>query len=134
MTKSISVNEVIKKYVFVRDQKELLDKEYKDKIKEFKLVLGKLEAWIKAKADKDGVESFKSISGTAYITTVSHVSVGNWDAILGFIREHNAYDMLQKRLSKTAVCSHIEEHGDTPPGVDYSSEMKVNIRRPAGGV
>jgi hypothetical protein len=94
----------------------------------------KLEAWIKEQADVQGVTSFKTKHGTAFLTTTDYANVGDWDAVLGFIRENEAFDMLEKRISKIAVRGYIEANKAVPPGVNYGTKLEVNIRKPVARV
>lgn len=52
---SLNVDQVIEAYLKYRNQKEALEAEIKDQVKELKDKMSKLEAWIKTKADADGV-------------------------------------------------------------------------------
>jgi len=90
----------------------------------------KIEAWLKAKADADGVTSFKTDHGTAFLTTTDFANVDDWDAVLRFIREEEAFDMLEKRISKTAVRGYIETNKEVPPGVKYGTKLDINVRKP----
>jgi len=87
---------------------------------------------LKDKADEEGVTSFKTTNGTAFLTVVDYANVADWDATLDFIRDNNAYDLLEKRVSKTAVRSYIENDKFVPPGINYGTKVEVNIRKPAG--
>ena len=60
--------------------------------------------------------------------------MGDWDAVLGFIRENEAFDMLEKRISKIAVRGYIEANKAVPPGVNYGTKLEVNIRKPVARV
>ena len=68
--------------------------------------------------------------GTAFLTTTDFATVADWDAMLTFVRENDAYDMLEKRVSKTAVRGYIEQTKTVPPGVNYGTRLDVNIRKP----
>jgi len=93
--------------------------------------LSKLEAWIKETADAQGVTSFKTNAGTAFFTTSDFASVGDWDAMMAFIKENEAYDLFEKRVSKNAVRGYIEKNGGVPPGVNYGQRLDINVRRAA---
>jgi hypothetical protein len=95
-----------------------------------KAKLEKLEGWIKAQADAQGVTSFKSEFGTAFLTTTDYSNVADWDAVLNFIRENEAFDILDKRVSKIAVRGYIESTKAVPPGITYGTKLEVNIRKP----
>jgi hypothetical protein len=100
---SVTVDEVIAAYVKLRTKKDAIEAEAKDRVKGVKEKLEQLEAWLKEKADEQGVTSFKTKHGTAFLTTTDYANVGDWDAVLEFVRENEAFDMLEKRISKIAV-------------------------------
>jgi len=127
---SIKVDDVIATYMKLRSQKESLEAETKERVAEVKAKMEKLEAWIKEQADLQGVTSFKTKHGTAFLTTTDFATVADWDAMLTFVRENDAYDMLEKRVSKTAVRGYIEQTKTVPPGVNYGTRLDVNIRKP----
>jgi len=125
------VEEVIGAYMKLRNQKEVIEAAAKAEVKVFKEKMYKLEAWLKQKADEDGVTSFKTDSGTAFLTTTDFAAVADWDAVLTFIRDNDAYDMLEKRISKMAVRGYIEANKSVPAGVNYGTKLDINIRKPA---
>jgi hypothetical protein len=126
----LKVGDVIATYLTLRNQKEALVQAVKAKTVEIDAKMTKIEAWIKQQADTQGVTSFKSEHGTAFLTTVDYANVADWDATLRFIRESEAFDMLEKRVSKTAVRAYIDQTKSVPPGVNYGTKLEVNIRKP----
>lgn len=128
---SVNVETVIAKYVSLRDKKAELKREMEEKTKEIDAALEKLEAYIRLQADEQGVTSFKTSSGTAFLTTVDAAYVADWDAVLKFIRDNQAYDMLEKRVNKTAVRAYIDAMKAVPAGVNYNTRLEVNVRRPS---
>ena len=128
---TITVDSVIATYMKLRSQKESIEAETKDRVSGIKAKMEKLEAWIKEQADAQGVTSFKTRHGTAFLTTSDYANVADWDSVLDFIRENEAYDMLEKRISKVAVRGYIDQNKTVPPGVNYGTRLDVNIRKPA---
>ena len=131
---TVNVDDVVATYMKLRSQKEAIEAEVKDRVSTIKAKMEKLEAWIKEQADVQGVTSFKTKHGTAFLTTTDYANVGDWDAVLGFIRENEAFDMLEKRISKIAVRGYIEANKAVPPGVNYGTKLEVNIRKPVARV
>lgn len=131
---SITVEQVIATYMKLRLQKEEIEGAVKVQVAEIKAKMEKLEAWIKEQADAQGVTSFKTNSGTAFLTTTDFASVADWDALVSFIRENEAFDMVEKRVSKLAVRSYIDQTKSVPPGVNYGTKLEVNIRKPTAKV
>jgi hypothetical protein len=128
---TVQVDDVVATYMKLRSQKESMEAEVKDKVSTIKAKMEKLEAWIKEQADVQGVTSFKTKHGTAFLTTTDYANVADWDAVLDFIREQEAFDMLEKRISKIAVRGYIEANKAVPPGVNYGTKLEINIRKPA---
>lgn len=128
---SINVDEVIATYMKLRYQKEAVEAGIKDQVATIKAKMEKLESWIKEQADAQGVTSFKTKHGTAFLTTTDYANVADWDAVLDFIRENDAYDMLEKRISKMAVRGYIDLNKSVPAGVNYGTKLEVNIRKPS---
>lgn len=127
---TVTVDSVIKTYMKLRSEKESIEAEVKDRVSGIKEKMAKLEAWLKAKADADGVTSFKTEHGTAFLTTTDYANVADWDAVLNFIKTEEAYDLLEKRVSKTAVRGYIDAMKEVPAGINYGTKLDVNVRRP----
>jgi hypothetical protein len=114
----------------LRGQKDAIEAEVKDRVSAIKAKMEKLEAWIKEQADAQGVTSFKTPSGTAFLTTTDYANVADWDAMLQFVKDNDAYDLFEKRVSKTAVRGYIEQTKAVPAGVNYGTRLDINIRKP----
>jgi hypothetical protein len=125
-----NVGDVIRTYMKLRDQKAAIEGEVKERVADLKAKMEKLEAFLKTQMDAQGLTSFKSDYGTAFLTTTDYANVADWDAVLDFIRDNEAFDMLEKRVSKIAVRGYIEANKAVPPGVTYGTKLEVNIRKP----
>lgn len=125
-----NVGDVIRTYMKLRDQKAAIEAEIKERVADLKGKMEKLEAYLKTQMDAQGLTSFKSDYGTAFLTTTDYANVADWDAVLNFIRDNEAFDMLEKRVSKTAVRGYIESNKAVPPGITYGTKLEVNIRKP----
>jgi hypothetical protein len=55
--------------------------------------------------------------------------VADWDAFLDHVRENEAWEMLERRVNKTAVEQFKSVEGDLPPGVNWAETQVVNFRR-----
>ena len=66
---------------------------------------------------------------TAYKTTRSSATVADWDSLLNHVRENEAWEMLERRVNKTAVEQFKTVEGDLPPGINWSETQVVNFRR-----
>ena len=90
----------------------------------------KIEVEFLRRFNERGVDSVKSREhGTAYRSTRSSATVADWDAILAYILDNEAYELLEHRVNKTAVQEHRDVNNDLPPGVNWSEAQVVNFRR-----
>lgn len=125
-----AVDEVIAAYVKLRDKKATLEAKVKEEVAVIKEKMVKIELWLKAQADEQGVTSFKTDAGTAFITTTDFASVADWDAVVQWVKQNDAYDLLERRVSKTAVRGYLEANNELPHGVNYGTKVEMNVRRP----
>ncbi len=131
MSEELTVDQVIATYLQLRKNKTELEEETKTRVHAIKQKMATIEAWIQAKSDETGVKSFKTNEGTAFMTTSDSASVADWDAVLEFVRENEAWEMLTRGVNKTAVRGHIDETQTIPPGVNFGTKISVNVRSPS---
>lgn len=117
------------KYLQVRNQIEAMEREHKAAKAVLTEKLITLESWFTAKASEDGLETVKTPSGTAYWSTHHTATVASREEFFNFCKEHDAWDMVESRASKTGVKSYIEANGAPPPGVNFSSTRVFNLRK-----
>ncbi len=126
----VTIEKVIDAYLKLRVEKEIKDAKHREEIKLLKDKMTKLEGWIKTQADEQGVTSFRTEHGTAFLTTSDYANVADWDSVLRYIQKHEAFDLLEKRVSKMAVRGYIDLHKSVPPGVNYGTAISVSVRKP----
>jgi hypothetical protein len=123
------IDKLVEGYIKLRDRKDALRKEFEKKVEDINSVMTKIENALLKHLNAIGGDSIKTPVGTVFKKTVRNVGVADWDRVLEFIRENEMWDMLEHRVSKTAVEQYKEEHNDLPPGVNWSETTVVQIRR-----
>jgi hypothetical protein len=51
--------------------------------------------------------------------------------VLGFVQDNEAYDLLERRVSKAAVRGYIDINKAVPAGITYGTKIDINVRKPA---
>jgi hypothetical protein len=125
-----TVDEVVKAYITLRNQKEVLEANTKERLVGIKEKMLKLEAWIQAKSDETGVKSFKTDHGTAFLSTSDYATVANWDAVMAWVKKNEAWDMLTRGVNKRSVRGYIDANKTVPDGVNFGTNIGVSVRRP----
>lgn len=122
---TIDINTLVAEYVKRRDLLKQMEAEHEARCEPVKGELELIGAAIQKVLQAQGLKSAKTPSGTAYLSTVVSAKVEDWQAVLDYIKANDAYHLLEKRVSKTALA----ETGETVPGVVLSSTVNVNVRR-----
>lgn len=126
------IDVLIEKYVALRDRKAMLEAEHKTQIAPIKDALDKIEAVLLNSMNEQGTTAFKAAAGTAFKSTKTGARLADWDSYRLFLdKQSDPYRFIDRRVNKTAVDEYVAEHGDVPPGVDYYTELTVNVRRAA---
>lgn len=123
------MQDIIEKYIELRDKKAELSAAYKKKVAGLDAALDQLEVILLEKLNEIGMDSAKGSTGTVYKSKRTSATVADWDYVLDHIQKNELWNMLEKRVSKQAVEQYVEEHGDLPPGINWREEVVVNIRR-----
>lgn len=125
----MQLDEIIAKYIQLRDKKAQMKAEYEASVAPIQQALDKAEAAMLAIMQQQGVESFRTEAGTVYQSKRTSATVADWDSAFGFIQAEGLWNMLEKRVNKTAVDEYVAQHQDLPPGINYRSEITVGVRR-----
>jgi hypothetical protein len=120
---------IVERYVQLRDKKAQMKAAYEASVADITTGMNRLENAILATLNEQGAESFRTAHGTAYKSTSTSATVADWDSLLGFVRENDRWDMLEKRVSKTAVDQFRAANDDLPPGINYRESVSVGVRR-----
>lgn len=124
------IDELITRYLALRDKKGELEKVHKERIKKMDEMLEKIEGHLLGHMRKDGVTSI-SVSGvgTAYQNNKVRVPVVDWDAFLAWAKRNDRLDMVERRVSTTTVREYREAENKIPPGLDWQEYVDIAVRR-----
>lgn len=125
------LDNIVEKYVALRDKKAELEAAHKKAKAEFDAALDRIEAYLLKHLNDNGAESIRTAAGTFYKSKQNSATVADWDQVRAWIEQdpETRWPMLEKRVSKLFVEAHLEEHNDLPPGINWRSESVVNVRR-----
>lgn len=130
MDTQTKADELTAKYIKLRDFKDKVDAEYKERLSKVKTLLEQLEGEMLTFLNQSGQDSAKTPEGTFFKKTTTSARVADWDVTIAFILENDMLNMLEHRVNKTAVEEYISAHGTVPPGVDLSRKVEVGVHRP----
>jgi hypothetical protein len=126
----VSTDRLIEAYVKIRDTRTEAKQEFESKDEAFAKQLKVLELELLEICKAQGADSIKTRAGTAIRTIKSKYWTGDWDSMYNFIRENDAFLLLEKRLHQTNMRQFLDENPDIKPaGLNIDSEYAVTVRR-----
>ncbi len=126
----MDIDELVRRYIVVRDAKDQMADRHKKEIAKLADGLKKLESMLLTALNESGAESTRTKNGTAYKKVVTSVRVVDRTAYLEFVAATGDFDFLESKANKTAVEAYMEAHeGDLPPGVTINRIATVGVRR-----
>ena len=122
----MSVDLILSAYLRWRDEKAEIEARHKEELAPIKEKMQQAEAALqKMMLDQDLSQIKKKGVGTAYLQEHTAAKVDDWDSVLSYVTENQRYDLLERRVNKTAVM----DTEDEIPGITVSKSLKVNVRR-----
>lgn len=126
---SHTIEDVVARYVALRDKKAALKAELDKATEKIDEGMVRLERFMLDYLNKTGLSSVGTGEFTAYKASVTSVTTGDKQAFLDYVKEQEAWGLLDVRPSKTAVVEFRTENDDLPPGINWREENVVRIRR-----
>jgi hypothetical protein len=79
-----------------------------------------------------GTKSVKTDFGTVSLTEKTRFYTQDWDSFKQFVIQHDAVDLLEKRIAQTNMRTFLEENPTlVPPGLNSDTEFDVSVRKPS---
>ena len=133
MSRSISElrnDELVQMYILLRDAIAKEKAEFDQRVADKKAKQERIEGILLKRFDDSGEESARTKFGTAYKSVKKTASVGDWDSLLDYVRENEAWELLTRAVNKTVVEQFVAANDDLPPGVNWRTEVVLGFRRP----
>lgn len=121
---------LVKTYLKMRDAKTALEREYEEKINDINEQMGVIEQALLDICKATGQDGGKTEYGSFTRTVKTRYWTSDWDSMYAFIREHNAPELLEKRIHQGNFKEFLEQNpGLMPAGVNVDSKYAVTVRR-----
>lgn len=83
------------------------------------------------RANGDAATGVKTQYGTVSVISRTRYNTNAWDEFKKFVVEHDALDLLEKRIAQKNMAQFLADNKDlVPPGLNTTTEFDVAIRRP----
>jgi len=122
----VNLEKLMEADVAMRDKIAELETEIKD----IKVKREKIQFALNEICKEMNVSSLKTKIGTLTRSIKTRYWAGDWPAMYEFMKEHNALDLMEKRIAQGNMKEFLEQNPDVvPPSLQQNSEFSIVIRR-----
>ena len=117
-------------YLKIRDKRSELKREFENQDKDLEEQQKMLAEQMLESCKELGADSIKTPHGTIIRSVKSKYWTGDWDSMYTFIKEHDAFGLLEKRLHQTNMKDFLHENPDVMHmGLNVENEYTIVVRR-----
>ena len=128
---AIPLDRLVKIYRKLRTRMTELTQAYDTQAEVLKAQQDEIKNAIKDQMKAMGVTSVRTTEGTAVMSVKTRYTTQDWDSFKKFMIEHEAIDLLEKRIAQLNMAQFLEENpGVVPPGLNSTSEFDISVRKP----
>ena len=130
-TETIPLDRLAKIYRKIRSEIATLTQDYDTKVEALKAQQEELKNAMKDMMKTMGVTSVRTTQGTVVLSVKTRYNTQDWDSFKKFVVEHDAVDLLEKRIAQTNMSQFLQENpGLVPPGLNSHAEYDISVRKP----
>lgn len=120
-------------YLKMRDKRDDMRRDAEAREKEIEEQMSIIEAEMLEVCKQMNADSVRTPHGTIIRSVKSRYWTNDWDSMYQFIKEHDAFGLLEKRLHQTHLKEFLSENPNTfPIGVNVENSYSVVVRRSKG--
>jgi hypothetical protein len=128
---AVPMDKLAKVYRRMATRIQELTQAYENEVEEIKRQQDAVKIALKDQMLVLGVSSVRTDQGTVVLSTKTRYNTQDWDSFKTFVLQHEAVDLLEKRIAQTNMATFLEENpGLVPPGLNSVSEYAISVRKP----
>ena len=108
----VTADKLVRVYIKMRDKRAALKASYEADDNQIKEQMALVEQHLLDVCKSTGAESIKTEHGTAIRSVQTRYWTGDWAAMHKFIRDNNALDLLERRISQLSMKTFLRENPD----------------------
>jgi hypothetical protein len=128
---SVPMDKLAKVYRKMATKIQQLTREYETEVEAIKAQQEVVKIALKDQMLKLGVKSVRTDQGTVVLSTTTNYNTQDWDSFKEFMKQYDALDLVQQRISQLNMKRFLEENpGVVPPGLNSMTEYGISVRKP----
>ena len=130
VVEDISLDKITEVYIKMRDKRSDLKHKFDSEDGAIQEEMKLLEEQMLDVCKRMSAESIRTKVGTIIRSIKTRYWTNDWDSMRTFIKDNDAFDLLEKRLHQTNMRQFLEENPDVLPiGLNVDREFTVVVRR-----
>ena len=123
-------SKLVQVYVKIRDARDRKQRQMEQEVNELNEQLGIIEHEMLEICKATGQDGGKTSHGSFTRSVKTRYWTSDWDSMYKFIRDHDAPELLERRIHQGNFSEFLQQKPDTmPAGVNVESKYSVTVRR-----
>jgi len=129
-TDEYGVDTIVEAFIALRDQKQAIERVTAQQVAEIEADMEVLTVALKDLCKVIGADSIRTSHGTVIRSVKKKYWTNDWASIHSFMKEHDAFELLEKRIHQSNMKEFLEANPDLhPAGLNVDSEYSITIRK-----
>ena len=127
---AVPVDKLAGIYIKIRDARAKLKSDYELQDSELEEQMAVIEEQLLDACKSIGADSIRTSAGTVIRSVKSRYWTNDWDSMYNFVRQHDAFGLLERRIHQANMKQFIEENPSLlPMGLNTDSRYSIVVRR-----
>ena len=127
---TVSADKLVSTYIKIRDAKDTLVREHEQALKSLTDQMEIIEQELLELCKSTGQDGGRTQYGTFTRTVKERYWTNDWDSMYRFIKEHDAPELLERRIAQGNFKEFLKDNPDKlPEGLNVDSRYSITVRR-----
>ena len=123
-------DKLVKVYIKIRDAKAAKERQHELDMAQLDEQMGAIEQELLTICKSTGQDGGKTQHGSFRRSIKTRYWTSDWDKMYDFIKEHNAPELLERRVAQTAFKEFLSSNPDKmPEGMNVDSRYAITVTR-----
>lgn len=123
-------SKLVQVYIKIRDARDLKKKQMEEELAQLEIQMDAVEQELLEICKTTGQDGGKTQFGSFTRSVKTRYWTSDWDSMYKFIREHDAPELLERRIHQGNFSEFLQQNPDTmPAGVNVESKYSITVRR-----
>jgi hypothetical protein len=128
---TIQMDKLVRVYRKMSARIQELTAEYENTVEPIKAQQEQIKLAIKDQMLALGLASVRTVEGTVVMSQKTRYFTQDWDSFKRFVLDHEAVDLLERRVSQLNMAQFLEANpGAVPPGLNSHTEYSLTVKKP----